>query len=132
SITRSKIARHIGFSGHHGAFRARGIWVAGRTGRCHTSGRSIGGLSRVAPPARNSWAGRPPWRVVGPPVGTRNPGVPVTLRWKLRGSRATPHTASYTLRSSPTVNSGGQNAVARDEYSILERARSTPSARICA
>ncbi|GAA3079996.1 hypothetical protein GCM10020254_25350 [Streptomyces goshikiensis] len=25
-----------------------------------TSGRSIGGLSRVAPPARNSWAGRPP------------------------------------------------------------------------
>ncbi len=59
-----------------------------------TSGRSIGGLSSVAPPARKSWAGRPPWRVVVPPVGTRKPGVPVTLRWKLRGSSATPHTAS--------------------------------------
>lgn len=59
-----------------------------------TSGRSIGGLSRVAPPARKSCAGRPPWRVVVPPVGTRKPGVPVTLRWKLRGSSATPHTAS--------------------------------------
>ncbi|GAA2063934.1 hypothetical protein GCM10009757_49250 [Streptomyces cheonanensis] len=26
----------------------------------HTSGRSIGGLRMVAPPARNNWAGRPP------------------------------------------------------------------------
>lgn len=97
-----------------------------------TSGLSIGGLSTVAAPARKSWAGRPPWRVVVPPEGTRNPGVPVTLRWKFRGSRTTPHTASYTRRSSPTVNAGGQKAVANEEYSILERARSTPSARICA
>jgi hypothetical protein len=41
-----------------------------------------------------SWAGRPPWRVVEEPVGSTNPGVPVTLRWKLRGSRSVPHTAS--------------------------------------
>lgn len=68
-----------------------GRWFEARP---QTSGRSIGGLSRVAPPALKSWAGLPPWRVVVPPVGTRNPGVPVTLRWKLRGSSATPQTAS--------------------------------------
>lgn len=59
-----------------------------------TSGLSIGGLRTVAEPARNNWAGRPPCRVVVPPEGTRNPGVPVTLRWKFLGSRTTPHTAS--------------------------------------
>ena len=30
----------------------------------------------------------------GAPVGSRNPGVPVALRWKLRGSSAVPHTMS--------------------------------------
>lgn len=67
-------------------------WLRGGLG--YGSGRSIGGLSFSAEPRRKSWAGRPPWRVVVPPVGTRKSGVPVTLRWKLRGSRATPHTAS--------------------------------------
>lgn len=89
-ITRSKIAVMYLFYGLQRAY--------GRHRRppfpCQTSGRSMGGLSNVAPPARNSWAGRPPCRVVVPPVGTRKPGVPVTLRWKLRGSSATPHTAS--------------------------------------
>ena len=57
-------------------------------------GRSIGGFSNVAVPRVNNCAGRPPCRDVVPPVGTRNPGVPVTFRWKLRGSSCTPHTAS--------------------------------------
>lgn len=103
-ITRSKAARPIGFSGRRRDRCRRGehprqpvfavrLPARPRSSR-QTSGRSIGGLSRVAPPARKSCAGRPPWRVVVPPVGTRKPGVPVTLRWKLRGSSATPHTAS--------------------------------------
>ena len=52
-------------------------------------------------------AGRPGPSTTVRPVSARNPTVLVTLRWKLRGSSATPHTASYTRRSSETVNSGG-------------------------
>lgn len=41
--------------------RRSGHGEPGRTGETpYTSGRSIGGFSSVAPPARNSWAGRPP------------------------------------------------------------------------
>lgn len=92
-ITQRKIARYVRFSGHSNFVPGRPSHWASRV-LCQTSGRSIGGLSSVAPPARKSWAGRPPCRVVVPPVGTRKPGVPVTLRWKLRGSSTTPHTAS--------------------------------------
>lgn len=60
------------------------------------------------------------------------PGGPGDLAVEVARVESHPHTASYTRRSSPTVNSGGQNAVASEEYSILERARSTPSARIWA
>jgi hypothetical protein len=56
--------------------------------------------------------------------------VPVALRWKFRGSSVVPQAISYTRRSSAMVNSGGQNAVASGVYSSLDRARSTPSARI--
>ena len=52
----------------------------------------------------------------------------MTLRWKLRGSSDRPQVASYTRRSSATVNSSPQNAVAYGEYSSLARARSTPAA----
>lgn len=77
-------------------------------------------------------AGRPaPSRTV-PPVGSMNDAVFVALRWKLRGSSADPQMASYVVRSCVIVNSGPQKDVARGEYSILERARSTPSARISA
>jgi hypothetical protein len=38
------------------------------------------------------------------------------LRWKLRGSRRVSHTASYTCRSSPTVNSGGQFWFVREAW----------------
>lgn len=134
----SKITRYFRLFGQGGA---SGVPCAARAGRARRSGPVSSGsylgaqhrrVEQRRAPARKSWAGLPPWRVVVPPVGTRKPGVPVTLRWKLRGSSATAHTASYTRRSSPTVNSGGQKAVASDEYSIFERARSTPSARICA
>ena len=51
-----------------------------------------------------------------------------TLRRKLPSCSDSPQTASYTRRSSPSVNGSSRNAVASVVYSILARARSTPSA----
>ena len=51
-----------------------------------------------------------------------------TLRRKLPSCSGSPHTASYTRRSSPSVNGSSRNAVASVVYSSLARARSTPSA----
>ena len=82
----------------------------------------------VAGPRRNSCPGLPRPELAFAPVGTRKPGVEVTLREKLCGSGEVPHTASYTRRSCEIVNSGGQNAAASVVYSSFARARSTPSA----
>ena len=80
--------------------RGRGVELVGEhprvLSRCRsrTYSRSIGGCRAVAGPRRNSWAGRPRPPVTSRSVGSRKPGVPVTLRWKLRGSSSVPHTAS--------------------------------------
>ena len=83
--------------------------------------RSMGGYSSAAGPLRNSWAGRPRSPAVLRPVGERNPGVPVALRWKFRGSRVVPQATSYTRRSSATVSllAAGHHGRMTDDAGVI-------------
>ena len=83
-------------------------------------------------PARKSSAGLPPDEPgrARRPVGITQPASETRLRRKFALSRWTPQTASYTARSSASVNVGPTNAVAMPLTSRSTRTRSTASRTI--